>query len=653
MTQLAQRPATQPALRLPRVDQVGSGAISYVISLAAVSATLTTATYLYFGYTYGTWPGTAMLDFVLRAKGELANDWQTDQPAPHWAVTHFLALFPESWLEPLVLLLWIVGLVVLWAGFAEICRALGTARLVALGAGLVAVPTAFGGIGWSEPLFGSMYPQQTAFAFSVAALAAALFGRCALAGVLVGTAMLVHPSVGALSVPIAAVALIVIVGWSWRAAARFTVPLLLLAAPALMPIASSQGSRSSLSARERFELIAIVRQPHHVLYSHFGGYEYTRTVLWACLGAAGAALLWSRRPVRALAASAVAAVVGLAVGGAVSAAEAPLLLVQAQLGRLSPYVVLVGVVIGAAALARDAGGWGAAVLFATAFMAQPIANGLSGSLVSVSGVAAGVLLVALGLAVALERGLLHLRGERPVRWLAAAGLLSATLLVAFAVSAASYRTTTVRDGFTAVLTPGTVLVCAVVFLAAVIASRSLEGTVFASRPRQSLVQGAVLAALVTANAAVLVRADAYIPGVDPADRAWRNIAAVTRASTKPTDVIMTPPQNSGFRFLSHRAVVVEFGSFRYDSEDVNWARRMADTTGDPRTVDPGFGTNVYARNALIASSYDRNVEHTRVPICRYGASYVVAEAPAAVPAWLVRVAANSRYVLLRVKPGAC
>jgi hypothetical protein len=165
--------------------------------------------------------------------------------------------------------------------------------------------------------------------------------------------------------------------------------------------------------------------------------------------------------------------------------------------------------------------------------------------------------------------------------------------------------------------------------------------------------GVVLAVLLLANGVALAKAEAFISAPDPAARDWRQIAAVTRAVTEPEDVILTPPQNSGFRFFSHRPVVVEFGSFRYDSEDVNWARRIADVTGDPRTVDPRFGTDVAARNELMAEAYDRQVERSRGAICEYAVDYVVAEAPVAEPQWLVRVAANATYALLRVKSDAC
>jgi hypothetical protein len=631
-----------------------SRSIGDTVTLPAVAGALTVATYLYYGYTYAGWPGTAMLDFVLRVNGELQTDWQTDQPAPHFFVTHLLALAPGSWLEGVVLTLWIVGLLVLWGGFAEMCRALGASRFVALGAGLVAIPTGFGGFGWSEPIFGSMYPSQTAFAFSVAALPAALFGRRALAGALVGLAMLAHPSAGALAVPVVAVVLVATVGWTWRGAARFTIPLVALAVPALAPIVVGQGSPSTLSTRERFELLAIVRQPHHVLYSEFGGYEYARTALWAVLALVAVALLWRCRRARALAAGGVIALLGLAVGGIASELERPLLLLQAQLGRLSPFVVLVGIVAGAAALARVAGSWSAAILFATAIVVHPVANGLSGSLVSVSGVAALVLLVALVTATLVSRQVSRLL-DGPIGWgLAALGAAGAVLLLAFALMTPSYRTVTARTAVVDLLAPATLLVC--LALAAIGAGGLAllrTSRVVRVPSGRSVVVAPVLAAVVLANAVALVEADAYVAAQSTADRDWRDIAVTTRFRTAPDDLILTPPQNSGFRFLSHRPVVVEFGSFRYDSEDVNWARRIADATGDPRAVDPDFGTDVFARNALMREAYDRNIERSRLPICRYDVSYVVAEIPVSVPPWLERVAANETYALLRVRPGAC
>jgi hypothetical protein len=609
------------------------------LALAGVAAVLTAATYLHYGYAYGGWPGTAMLDFVLRVNGELQRDWQTDQPAPHFAVTHFLALFPDSWLEGAVLALWIAGLLVLWGAFALLVRSLGGGHLAALGAGLVAIPTGFGGIGWSEPLFGSMYPSQSAFAVSVAALAAAVRGRSAAAAVLVGIAMLLHPSAGALAVPLVGVALVSIVGWSRRHAIRFLVPLAVLGIPAVLPIAIGQGQPSSLSTRERFELLALVRQPHHVLFSRFEGYEYLQTTLWGLLGVVAIVLLRHRREALALAVAGVAALVGLGMGALASAAEAPLLLLQAQLGRLSPFVVLIGIVAGSVALVRAGGLLGLGGLFAAPLLAPAVANSVSDESVSVSGVEAGLLLAVLAVALAVEPVRREVRGLATV--VIAAG--AAGLLLAIAVGMDSYRTTTLG----AVLDPSTVLLALVLGAAGVAA-------VVLGRSRIAVADGAAFAAvLFLANGAALLRADGYNVGLDEMEADWRAIAAVAREVSAPEDVILTPPHGSGFRFHSHRAVVVEFGSFRYDSEDVNWARRIADATGDPRTVDPDFGGDAYDRNALLAEAYDRRVESSSLPVCRYGAAYVVAQTPVAVPAWLEPVAANDSYELLRVKPGAC
>jgi hypothetical protein len=228
------------------------------------------------------------------------------------------------------------------------------------------------------------------------------------------------------------------------------------------------------------------------------------------------------------------------------------------------------------------------------------------------------------------------------------------LLLTFALMTPSYRTVTARTAVADLLTPQAFLVCLVI-------ATTVAGTLFLLRTSRlvrlarpgSIVVATVLGAVLLANAIALVGADAYVASPSRSDRDWRDIAATTRALTAPDDLVLTPPQNSGFRFLAHRPVVVEFGSFRYDSEDVNWARRIADATGDPRTVDPDFGTDVFARNALMREAYDRNVERSRVPICRYRVSHVVAEIPISVPSWLERVAANETYALLRVRPGAC
>jgi Domain of unknown function (DUF6798) len=624
--------------------------IPRLLPLALVTAALTLATYLYYGYAYGVWPGTALLDFVLRAKGELDNDWQTDQPAPHWAITHILAVLPDAWLEGAVLTIWILGLVVLWAGFAVMCRTLRMPSVAALGAGLMAIPTGFGGIGFSETLFGSMYPSQTAFAFSVAAVAAAVSRRCGLAGLLAGGAVLMHPSAGLIAVPVVAAALVGMVGRAWRSFLRFTLPLLTLAIPALIPIAATQGNPSTLSERERFELLAIVRLPHHVLYSHFGGYEYARTALWLCVVVAGATLLRRLPAATALSAGTVAALLGLVVGGIASAEEGPMLALQAQLSRLSPFVVLFGIVLGAAALTSLSRAWGTVTLFAVALVAHPIANATSWSLVSVSGVEA-VIVLALLVFGAVVPASLKQRAQR-AGVVTVVGVFSSIALLTFALGVPTYRDVVITADVREWLSLRAVVISCALALAGGLVWKTVPG-VRACYAGDEAVRSGAIAMVLVANAIALVRAEAYVSKPNPVDRDWRQIAAATRAASKPDDVILTPPQNSGFRFFSHRPVVVEFGSFRYDSEDVDWARRIADVTGDPRTVDASFGTDVAARNALIAKAYDHQVERSEKAICKYDVAYIVADRPVKVPPWLARAAANSAYVLLRVKPATC
>ena len=621
------------------------------LSLAGVACALTTATYLYFGYIFGAWPSTALLDFVVRIKGELRNDWQTtNQPAPHWVMAHFLALFPDSWLRGAVFAVSLLGFLVLWAGLAEICRALDVDRVGALAIGLVAVPTAFGGIGVSDPIFQTMYPNQTAFAFSVAGLGAALWRRPLLAGAFAGAGVLVHPSAGALGVPVVAAAAFGMLGWSWRAAARFVVPVVLLALPAVVPVVVDQGPPSHLSTRARFELLAVVRQPHHVLYGDFPSYEYVRTALWIGLAAVATALLWRRRPARALALAGAVAIAGILVGAMASVEKGPLIIVQAELPRLSPYLVLVGIVVAGAAVIRLAGYWGAALLGAIPVVVHAVASGVPRTWMSVSGAEAVLVLVVLAASLVVRR----VAVARLEVWLLALAVVTAALLFAFAVTSTSYLNLTPHLALLELRARRSLGLASLLALLGAATCVAVAARFFSGRGSLRLVVAiAAVVAVVGANAAALVRAEAYGTPLSPDDAAWRQIAAATRSVSQPSDIVLTPPQNSGFRFFAQRPVVVEFGSFRYDAQDVHWAQRIADATGDPRTVSPSFGTDVAARNRLIADDYDRHVERSRLPICRYHVAFVVAQAPVHVPPWLVRVTANRFYTLLRVKHDAC
>jgi hypothetical protein len=76
-------------------------------------------------------------------------------------------------------------------------------------------------------------------------------------------------------------------------------------------------------------------------------------------------------------------------------------------------------------------------------------------------------------------------------------------------------------------------------------------------------------------------------------------------------------------------------------------------TGDPGVLDPALGTDLPARMARVAASYDRLIATTPAPACDYGARWIVARVAVAPPGWLEQTYANSFYQLLRLRPGAC
>ena len=317
-------------------------------------AALSVATWLYFGYRWKVWPQPGFFDHVLRYDGQLHNDWHTSLPPVHWAFTHVLGLVPPEHLESALLVSWIAGIVLLWIGFVALANRFGLGLAATLGAGLVAIPTGFGGVGVSETLFGFLYPTAPAFALAVCALAALAHRRPALAGACLGLATIVHPNVGALSAAVIAPAVLLLPG-PWRAnTVRLAVPLALLALPALALTASQQTGGGNLSSHQAYELLAVVRQPHHMLFSFFPPSEYLRLGLWLALGTLGVVLLWRMLAARIAAVVMGLVLVGLAVGAAAGEAGSPLLLVQLQLSRLSPFIVLLGVLAGAGVLARFA-----------------------------------------------------------------------------------------------------------------------------------------------------------------------------------------------------------------------------------------------------------------------------------------------------------
>jgi len=132
---------------------------------------------------------------------------------------------------------------------------------------------------------------------------------------------------------------------------------------------------------------------------------------------------------------------------------------------------------------------------------------------------------------------------------------------------------------------------------------------------------------------------------------WRDIAERARQVSRPEDTFVTPPDQDGFSFLSHRPIVADFGNIPPDGLGA-WQERLQALTGDPDALSGGIAGGLEARTRRIAEGYDRTVLASPAVARRYGATYIVTRlglAPA--PPWAERVAANGRYALYRVAGG--
>ena len=566
------------------------------LPFAAAVAALGFATWLYAGYRYGLWPQPGFLNYVFHYDGTLRNDWSTGLPPYHWVVSKALGLLPESAVEPAVLVLWLAELAILWAAFLGICGALGAPLPVALAAGLVAIPTGLSGVGVSSTLHNYFYPTDLSFALSLAALAIGLHARWLLAGVVAGIAILVHPGVGLLCAAVVLPGLALFRGLELRRILELGVPAAVLGAPSFLQATAGQVGGSDLSTHDRYELVAIVRLPHHMLYRAFPPIEYTHTVAWLVVGAVALALLVF--VARRLEARAVAITVGLVVvmaliGGLASQHGSPLALVQAQTARVTPLIVALGIAAAAAALALRLGAWAAALLvlvFLSAILVsdhvvEPLA-GTRASWVDIEGTEAGLVLVALALIAIVPPLMRRLRvGAPPV-------------LVRIGTAVAAL-------------------------------------------------------ALVAALASLLVERSDRAPVTPPDVLALQDVDTRLASVSSPGSVALTPPDQDLSRFYSHRPIVVEFGDFRFGKGDTAWVQRMQDVTENPAVLDPATGTDAPARVTLVAQSYDKVVATSKRPICKYKTPLVVARSTVQPPPWLARLYANQYYQLLEVRPGTC
>jgi hypothetical protein len=563
------------------------------LPFAACAAGLTGATWLYRGYHYPVWPQPGFLDYVLRYQGEFTNDWQTSQPAGHWFFANALGLLPHAALEPVLVAIWIAGLLVLWSGFLSICRALAMPLAVAFPAGLIAIGTGFSGFGATQFLLGFVYPRATAFACAIAALAALLHRRWALGGGLLGLAVLFHPSVGALySVSILG-GLIATERLNRSAALRIALPALVLAAPSLVQSALHQASESGLSSHELYELATVVTTPQHYLYTEFPPLEYIFAGAWVVVLIAALAALRGNPAVRLLGAVAMVAAVICLAGAVAGEIGWPVLLVIIQTSYLGPLFVALGVILGAALLAQRAGVWTAPALLAV-FVLAPLGDDLLREISD--------LYRAWGSGLAAEAGL----------------LLGAIALASLAGG-----------------------------------HRARSDHLAALRRRAPALAPRAFALLLVGSAITLAR---HGHGPPNPSASFRDVSEEAHRVSSPSDVFLTPPArggSGGFRTWARRATVVELGTVQYGKGADEWRRRMIAVTGNPEVVDPDFGTDTAARVVLIDDSYDRLVATSRSPVCRYHVRFVIAGAVVTPPPWLHRIYENEELQLFEVDPGAC
>jgi hypothetical protein len=129
---------------------------------------------------------------------------------------------------------------------------------------------------------------------------------------------------------------------------------------------------------------------------------------------------------------------------------------------------------------------------------------------------------------------------------------------------------------------------------------------------------------------------------------WRDIAGRARALSRPTDRFVTPPDRDGFRFLSLRPIVADFGNIPPDALGA-WQERLHALTGDADVLSGRLGGGVEARARRIAEGYDRTVLASPEVARRYGARFIVTRLHSGpTPPWAELVAANPRYALYRV-----
>jgi hypothetical protein len=188
----------------------------------------------------------------------------------------------------------------------------------------------------------------------------------------------------------------------WRSAARYIGAFAVVAAFPLLHLLDKSASGGLPAARE-YDLIVVVRNPHHMLYRDFPLSEYRQTLLWVAVFAVAFVIMRASRTMRQLGVVMVAAVAVSTAGGIASVIGWPERLVEAQTARITPFVVLLGMVCGVAALVSIARGWAAPAAFVVFLVAPRVSTNLS---IEISSVEALGLMLAIVIAIGARRGLL-------------------------------------------------------------------------------------------------------------------------------------------------------------------------------------------------------------------------------------------------------
>ena len=552
---------------------------------------LTVVTYLLGGYQFGAWPQLFPLEHIQHLAGRLPGDWYTSHAAPHWCFDHLAALIPESSLPAAFAIGWVLATLLFWFGFAALAAQLGVPELGILAAGVIGARTFFSGFGTTSLLTPYLYPSQIATAFWMLALVAALRGRTRTAGALAGVVLLVHPQVGVLAV--LSLAAVLLAAEARRRIAGFVVAALIVGGFALVRLVRDLGVSEPIAPALRFDLLAVVRLPHHLIYSMFPRREFAMVAVWLAV----AGLAPAKPAFRARGAWAFLAAAGAlcAAGAWASSRGAPLALVELQTARMSAWVPLFAV-LGSASSLTSWGAWGTLALLATPALGETMWSGLKGGLPG------------LGLA-----GLPSATAQAPI------------LAVMITLAALSRRR---------------------VAPAASPPESGVAGR--ESRRPPASPKWLWIAAPVLLVAGFLAAGWRH-PPVHRLDPEWIDIARRAGKLSRPGEVFLTPPDLDGFRFYSGRPIVCDFGNIAHDDLR-GWSERMIAITGDSAVVAPVPRLDVPDRIARIAAAYDRNLAVAGAAIRRYGVAFVVARVPGELPAvWAEPVASNSQYVVYRVR----